>query len=177
MIKYIAFLRGVNISGKNKVSMSLLKIAFEEIGFLEVKTYINSGNVIFKSEIIDTLELIKICEKIIEDKFDLKIPVTVISSNQLTNVLNNAPAWWNIDKQAVNYAIFLIEPITIEEVFNAVGEIKPEYEKIEYYDNVIFWTAPLKTFSKTRWSKIASSSINNNVTIRNSNTVTKLSMM
>jgi uncharacterized protein (DUF1697 family) len=51
--KYVAFLRGINVSGKNKISMALLKVAFEDIGFLNVKTYINSGNVIFSSNISD----------------------------------------------------------------------------------------------------------------------------
>ena len=50
MKKYIALLRGINISGKNKVSMPLLKVAFEELGFLNVSTYINSGNVLFSSD-------------------------------------------------------------------------------------------------------------------------------
>ena len=43
MVRYIAFLRGINISGKNKVPMAELKKGFEEIGFAEVKTYLNSG--------------------------------------------------------------------------------------------------------------------------------------
>ena len=49
MKRYIAFLRGINISGKRKVPMAKLKKGFEEIGFTEVKTYLNSGNVIFSS--------------------------------------------------------------------------------------------------------------------------------
>lgn len=57
--KYIALLRGINVSGKNKIAMPELKIAFEEIGFLNVSTYINSGNVIFSSNIQDKDELIK----------------------------------------------------------------------------------------------------------------------
>jgi len=50
MARYIAFLRGVNISGKNKVPMAELKKGFEEMGFSEVRTYLNSGNVIFSSD-------------------------------------------------------------------------------------------------------------------------------
>lgn len=58
MKRYIAFLRGINISGKNKISMAELKKGFEELGFQEVKTYLNSGNVIFSSEKDDTGSLI-----------------------------------------------------------------------------------------------------------------------
>ncbi len=175
--KYIALLRGINVGGKNKISMPLLRIAFEEIGFLDVVTYINSGNVIFSSDIQDKNELIRKCESLIADKLMLNIPVTIISANDLSETLNNAPEWWDIDKESINYAIFVIPPASVEEVFAGVGEAKPEYEKVAHYDNVIFWSAPLKTFSKTRWSKIASSSVNNNVTIRNANTVNKLLLL
>ena len=50
MKRYVALLRGVNISGKNKVPMAELKKVFEKIGFSEVKTYLNNGNVIFSCE-------------------------------------------------------------------------------------------------------------------------------
>ena len=49
MKRYVALLRGINISGKNKVPMSELKKCFEKLAFEEVKTYLNSGNVIFSS--------------------------------------------------------------------------------------------------------------------------------
>lgn len=47
MKRYIALLRGINISGKNKIPMSELKKGFAELGFSEVSTLLNSGNVIF----------------------------------------------------------------------------------------------------------------------------------
>lgn len=177
MERYIALLRGINVSGKNKISMPALKIAFEEIGFLDVTTYINSGNVIFSSNLQDKNELIRKSEAAIADKFALDIPVTIVSAKELSNTLKYAPEWWIADKELVTYAIFVISPVSVEEVFAAVGEVKPEYEKIAHYGNVIFWSAPLKTFSKARWSKIASSSVNNNVTIRNANTVNKLLLL
>lgn len=48
-MKYIALLRGINVGGKNKISMSDLKEGFENAGFRNTRTYINSGNVIFDS--------------------------------------------------------------------------------------------------------------------------------
>lgn len=173
--KYIALLRGINVSGKNKIAMPELKMAFEEMGFSNVSTYINSGNVVFSSKIQDKSELIKKSEAIIAEKFMLNIPVIVISAKDLSNILENAPEWWGTDnKEIYDNAIFVIPPTSVEEVFAAVGEAKQEYEKVAPFDNVIFWSATLKTFSKTRWSKIASSSVNTSVTIRNANTVNKL---
>ena len=53
MDKYVALLRGINISGKNKVPMKELKDEFEHLGYKDVTTYLNSGNVIFTSSIDD----------------------------------------------------------------------------------------------------------------------------
>ena len=50
-MKFIALLRGINVGGNNKVSMSELKVIFEQAGMQNVSTYINSGNVIFESNI------------------------------------------------------------------------------------------------------------------------------
>ena len=50
MKKYVALLRGINIGGKNKIKMSELKSAFEIAGLTEVRTVLNSGNIIFSSE-------------------------------------------------------------------------------------------------------------------------------
>ena len=55
-----------------------------------------------------------------------------------------------------------------------IGEAKPEYEKVEAHGPVIFWTAPLKTFNRTRYKDIVSSSAYQNITIRNANTTKKL---
>lgn len=52
-MKYIALLSGINISGKNKIDMSELKKLFEDNNYHNVKTYLNSGNVIFESDNLD----------------------------------------------------------------------------------------------------------------------------
>ncbi|MCW0824056.1 DUF1697 domain-containing protein [Clostridioides difficile] len=158
-----------NISGKNKVSMPLLRVAFEYIGFLNVSTYINSGNVLFSSESNDKSEISSLCKAMIEKRFMLDVPVVIISLKELSEALDNTPKWCDInsDEEVIHQAIFLIPPITIEEVYKAVGEAKPEYEQVDYYKNVIFCSAPRTTLSKTKWYKIASSSVNNKVTIRN----------
>lgn len=94
MKRYIAFLRGVNISGKNKVPMAELKRCFEELDFSEVKTYLNSGNVAFSSDEDNIEVLTSQAEMIINRQFGLDIPVFVISKEKLEDILQNAPEWW-----------------------------------------------------------------------------------
>jgi len=174
VIKYIALLRGINVGGKNKVSMKELKELLKENGFFDVDTYINSGNIIFSSDNSDVEFLKRNCEALIFEKFKLKISVVVISSTELIETLNNAPDWWDFDNESKHNAIFVIPPTTVDEVIKEVGEAKPEYEKISSSSKVIFWSAPIKTISRTRWLKIVGKPVYNEVTIRNANTVKNL---
>lgn len=174
MQKYIALLRGINVGGKNKISMQELKMIFEDNGYKDVVTYINSGNVIFSSRNDDEREIRKRCELAIADKFNLNIVVTIISSGDLSTALRNAPTWWDKDMQSKHNAIFVIPPATATEIIEQVGIAIPEYEQVSYYGRVIFWSAPIRTFSRTRWAKIVGKPAYNSVTIRNANTTKKL---
>lgn len=174
MGKYIALLRGINVGGNNKISMPELKTAFEKSGFNKVVTYINSGNIIFESGEKDVAVLRSKCESLIAGNFNLKIPVGVISAAELVQALKHSPPWWNEDTASKHNAIFVIPPASTRKVVEAVGATKPEYEKTGCYGNVIFWSAPLVTFSHTRWSKIVQSKLYDSITIRNANTTIKL---
>ena len=83
MKRYIALLRGINISGKNKIAMSELKKCFIELGFSDVTTYLNSGNVIFSSTIDDKNMLSNKIKSMIKDRFDLDIPVFIVLQEEL----------------------------------------------------------------------------------------------
>lgn len=101
MKRYVALLRGINISGKNKLSMAELKKGFEKLAFEEVKTYLNSGNVIFSSDEDDTKKFTNQIEVMIKEQFELDISVFVISSEALEDILQNAPDWWGNDNKEI----------------------------------------------------------------------------
>lgn len=89
----------------------LLKTTFEKNGFFNVLTYINSWNVIFSSDIKDINELTDKIKVAIANTFSLNIPVTIISPEELLNILQNAPKWWwDTNKEIIHYAIFVISP-------------------------------------------------------------------
>lgn len=71
MTRYIALLRGVNIGGNNKISMSELKNELEKLGFVDIKTVLNSGNIVFSSEINDCNLLLSTIKAMINDSFSL----------------------------------------------------------------------------------------------------------
>jgi uncharacterized protein (DUF1697 family) len=101
---YISLLRGVNVGG-HKIIMTQLKELYESLHLEEVKTYIQSGNVIFQSEENDRNRLKNILEQEIEHEFNLKIPLIIMTRDELKKVINNNP-FYNEDKSKL-YITFL----------------------------------------------------------------------
>ena len=174
--RYIALLRGINISGKNKIAMSELREGFVQLGYTEVSTHLNSGNVIFSGETEDERILSGAIEQMIREQFALEIPVFVISQKELEDVLNHAPNWWGTaDKEIYDNLIFLFSSLSYEEFCKEVGNPRDEYEKVCYYKNVIFWSFNRKDYQKTNWwSKTADVKVKDRITIRTANTVRKI---
>ena len=172
-MKYSALLRGINISGKNKISMSELKTELENDKYQNVTTYLNSGNVIFESSIDNKETIRKDINKIIYDKFNLEIPVFIITTSELENILNH---WWGTDnKEVYDNLIFIIPPTKYNEVYNTIGEPSKDIEKIEEYNNSIFWSFDLSKYRKANWwIKTASTDIKDKITIRTANTMRKV---
>ena len=176
-MRYVALLRGVNVGGKNKIAMSELREAFEKQGFSDVVTYINSGNILFSSD-LDATRIKALCEEMISKRFGLAVVVGIITAENLIEAIKNAPSWWGAGPDYKHNALFVIPPMTPEQVIEEVGRAKPEYEQVGSFGNVIFWSAPLATFSHSRWSKIVQNKkAYNAVTIRNANTAKKLARL
>lgn len=149
MKRYIALLRGINISGKNKVPMAELKKGFEKLAFEEVKTYLNSCNVIFSGDEDDTKKFTNQIVVMIKEQFELDISVFVISSKALEDILQNAPdQWGNNNKEIYDNLIFIISSAKFSDVYNEIVELKKELEKIEDYKEVIFCSFSRKDYQK-----------------------------
>ncbi len=173
MKQYIVLLRGVNISGKNKIGMPVLKKELEDAGFSDVSTYLNSGNILLSAEDGNIRNQI---EKIIREKFDLDIPVYVVEEDKLKELLFRAPNWWNSgDKTRYDNLIFILSDDRPEDICEQIGEPSDGLEEIQICDNVIFWTFDRTRYQKCKWwKKTASDGIAEKLTIRTANTILKL---
>ena len=173
-MKYIVLLRGINISGKNKISMSELKSELSKY-YEDVITYINSGNIILNSNKIES-DIITDINIIIKNKFNLDIPVFVIKYEDLVDVLDNYPEWWGTsDKKIYDNLIFMDNNMDFKTLCSVVGEPSPNIDKIKNYKNVVFWSFSLDNYRKsTWWVKTASTSIKDEITIRTANTMKKI---
>lgn len=109
---YIAILRAINVSGKNKINIAELKKMFEDMNFKNVTTYIQSGNVVFESKKTDYKKLEKLIETKILERFTLQIPVIVRDKNELTSIIKSNPFLKrkNIDVTKLHATLLANEP-------------------------------------------------------------------
>lgn len=179
MKRYIALLRGINISGKNKVPMAELKQCFEALDFVEIRTYLNSGNVIFSSEEADIAALTDRIEEELQRQFGLKIPVFVLPQEELADILAHAPDWWGTGNKAIyDNLIFILPPATFAEVYREIGAPKEGLEQILAYHAAVFWSFSRTEYQKTNWwPKTASLPVGSKLTIRTANTLRKIVQM
>ena len=113
-MKYAAFLRGINVGGKNKIKMEALREVCASIGFENVKTYINSGNVIFEARKTDDKKLAEKLEKAIEKQFALNIKVMVRSISEIENIIKNNPFDGQFENDKDLHVFFLDEEMPAE---------------------------------------------------------------
>lgn len=179
MRRYIALLRGVNISGKNKVPMAELKLGFESLGFSDVRTWLNSGNVVFSGEEAEPAALTGQIEGMIQRRFGLEIPVFVLPQEELADTLRHAPDWWGTeDPEVYDNLIFILPPASFQDVYREIGAPKEGLEQIRDYGSAVFWSFDRKKYQKTNWwPKTASAEVAPKLTIRTANTVREIARL
>ena len=179
MKRYIALLRGVNVSGKNQVAMADLKEGFLSLGFAEVLTHLNSGNVIFSAAGTEEPVLAGSIRNMIQDRFALDIPVFIIAQADLAHLLSLAPDWWGTEDKAIyDNLVFPIPPADAGEVAAKIGEPTAGLERICICENAVFWSFDRKRYAKANWwKKTASAGIGGLITIRTASTLRKIAGM
>jgi uncharacterized protein (DUF1697 family) len=175
MNTYVVLLRGINVGGKNKVSMTELKKVLEALGFSSVSTYIASGNVVLKSD--KPAEQIKAqIEKALPKNFKLDtelIKVLVLTSNQLQAVIDNKPEGFGEQPEKYHSdAIFLMGIDSAQAM--PVFDPREGVDKVWAGDGVIYSQRLSAQRTKSRLNKIMGTPAYKSMTIRNWNTTTKL---
>jgi uncharacterized protein (DUF1697 family) len=173
--KYLVLLRGINVGGKNKVPMPDLKKCLEELGFVDVSTYIASGNVILGSDKRPD-EIKNQIEAALTKSFKLDselIKVLVLSCEQLQAVIDNKPmGFGDQPNKYLSDAIFLID-IDVSQamiIFNP----RENVDRVWPGDGVIYSQRLSALRTKSRLNQVMSSTLYKSMTVRNWNTTTKL---
>jgi uncharacterized protein (DUF1697 family) len=113
-MKYVTFLRGINVGGKNMIKMELLREMFSSLGFENVKSYINSGNIIFETDERDDNELSGTIAAAITATFSFNIHVMTRTIAEIENLVKNNPFSGQFENDKDLHVFFLDEDLSDE---------------------------------------------------------------
>ncbi len=174
MKTHLALLRGINVSGHNMIKMDVLKTTLEKIGFLNVRTYIQSGNVFIDSDEENPAKIAFIIKQEIFKTFGFDVPIIMIQKSDLEICLKTNPY---LNEKEVDtkklYVAFVSILLNNESINNLkVSQFKPDEAKTD--GNKIFIKYAVGA-GKTRLDqKYIEKKLNCTATIRNWNTVSQL---
>jgi uncharacterized protein (DUF1697 family) len=106
MPSHVALLRGINVGGRNRVAMADLREVMTSLGYTDVATYIQSGNVVFSTDQTDTAALAADIEKAIAERLTVSPRVLVVSRDDLAQVVRDNPHADEPNPRAL-HAVFL----------------------------------------------------------------------
>ncbi len=174
MTTHIALLRGINVSGHNKIKMAELKQLFIDLGFNEVTTYIQSGNVIFQSEQTTISKIEQQIVELVKKEFGHIIKVLVLTKKQLKTVFESNPFLKNkaIDIKAL-YAI-LLKDNYIAEGIKLIEPYLTNNEELKLIDNCVYINYPIGAGKSKLTINIIEKKLKTIATSRNWRTITKL---
>ena len=175
-MKYVLLLRGINVGGKNKVSMKDLKTNIGELGYQNVVTYINSGNAIFDTD--DNTETVKI--KIAEMLKNVFFPIqhVIITREEYLEEVSNLPEWWN-ETLARRDVLFHSDEVDYEKLKARINEMSLHDEIVYFGRKAVFWGKYTeKEYLRTSYHKLLmKEKFYPMLTIRNERTFKKLGEM
>lgn len=138
MRTYIALLRGINVSGQKKVKMADLRQMLQRLGFQEVTTYIQSGNIVLKS---DETQIGAIENKItqgINDAFGFEVPILVKPKREIQNILENNPFDNAEDIEANSIYFVLLKEMPESSLIEFFNKEKYDSERFAIIDKCVY---------------------------------------
>jgi uncharacterized protein (DUF1697 family) len=173
---YVAFLRGVNVGGKGIVSMAAIKEALVALGLSDVRTYINSGNVIFSTRASDVLQLTARIENALEQHTGMAIKVLVMDHKTLKKMVDAIPRKWVDDKTMRTYVLLLWKEVDDRGILDRLP-IKPGVDELRYTPGAVVWRVDRENVGRSHMNRIVGTPLYKRITIRSANTMRKLNQL
>jgi len=170
---WLALLRGVNVGGKNRVEMARLRASFEQLGFEDVRTYINSGNVIFRhAEAPDAAAI----ERALEAEFGFAIKVTLRDRRNVAAISAALPDDWVNDASMKCDVMFLWDHVDSRRALDELT-IKPGIDDVKPVEGALIWRVDRPAVTRSGMMKMVGGELYKSMTVRNCNTVRKLAAL
>lgn len=178
-MEYVALLRGINVGGNNKVVMSELREQIAAEGFTNVRTYINSGNVLFEAEAdAPREEVAQAVEDLLTRRYDFPIRLALLTARDYLAELHSLPDWWH-GEVARRDALFYTRGLDRSHVRERIEAMELGDEAVHFGEHAVFWGKfDEKSFLKTAYHKrLLREDFYRQVTIRSGSTVEKIAAM
>ena len=180
-MEYVALLRGINVGGTNKVVMSELREQIADEGYTNVRTYINSGNLLFEAEAGTNTPceaVAQIVEEALARRYDFPIRLALMTAQDYLAELRNLPDWWHCEV-ARRDALFYTRGLDTDHVRERIEAMELGDEAVHVGEHAVFWAKfDEKTFLKTAYHKrLLREDFYRQVTIRSGATVGKIAAM
>lgn len=171
MNTFICLLRGINVGGHKKVKMADLKTLFTSLGYNDVVTYIQSGNIIFKSHEKSIDGITAVIKKAIVDAFGFEVPVFVLTRKMLTQVYEN----YALSPEYIASSYFaLLHTVPSTEDITLVNNLELPNEHFIATENCVY-IYPEKGYGKAKATNtFFEKKLNVVATTRNYKTIVKL---
>ena len=172
-MKFVALLRAINVGGANPIEMKELKEAFESAGMRSVRTYINSGNVIFESELTDRVEMRAALEAAIEARFGFPIRVLVLDAAEIRSVAAAIPAEWTNDGEMRCMVMYLWPEADDRSILERLPK-NPAIDSLIYTKGAVIHKVDRANQTRSRLTGLVGGPLYQQLTSRNCNTARKL---
>ena len=171
---WLALLRGINVGGRNVIRMAELRECFASEGFRDVATYIQSGNVVFRSTASECGVLTARIEGMLAEAFNYGAKITLRSRGQMRAVVEGAPPGFGAQPDEYRYdVLFLMSDLTATDAMEQVTA-RPGVDESCAGEGVLYFSRLIAKASRSRLSRIASMPVYQSMTIRNWRTTTRL---
>ncbi|MEJ3404766.1 DUF1697 domain-containing protein [Rathayibacter sp. YIM 133350] len=170
---YVALLRGINVGGKNLISMAALADSFRDAGYDDVRTYIQSGNVLFTSKKTSSRTLEDALERMLRERFEIPILVVVRSRDELAEIIDAAPPNHGSDDLRSD-VYFLKHPLTGAQALAEVPELREGVDTISAGPGVLYFSRVAAKATTTRIQRFFAKPVFQQITVRNWRTTTRL---
>lgn len=170
---WVALLRGINVGGKNLVSMKSLKERFERLGFEDVRTYIASGNVLFRSAETDPRALEETIDRMLPRAYGVKARTVVRSHPEMRRLVKTIDKTWDDDPSWRHDVVFLRHSIDSKRLLDELGA-KPDIERVVYCPGTLLWSARVDAVARSAFVRLPGKAVYQEMTVRTVNTTRKL---
>lgn len=182
-MEYVALLRGINVGGNNKVVMSELRAQIAAAGFGHVRTYINSGNLLFEAEAeaeddAPREDVARAVEDVLARHYEFPIRLALLTAQDYLAQLDDLPDWWH-GEVARRDALFYTRGLDRDHVRERIEAMELGDEAVHFGEHAVFWGKfDEKSFLKTAYHKrLLREDFYRQVTIRSGSTVEKIASM